>query len=93
MKRDSRPICKKKEKCKDYQNGMCSFSHPICKFGTKCSKPDCFFTHDPTKYENIKVENKGSLSKVPCKFGASCKKVSEGKCPFLHEPSGQIQKK
>lgn len=72
-KRDSRPICKHKENCKDYKLNMCQFSHPICKFGIRCNKPDCIFTHDPLKYED-KMPSQNSKKKI-CKFGSKCTKV------------------
>lgn len=68
-----------KERCKNYPNcsfgDQCLYIHPLsnvpCKYGSKCTNPECTFIHPPP------------TASIPCKDGFFCY-LWNGNCPYMH---------
>ncbi|KAF9328792.1 hypothetical protein BG006_008086 [Podila minutissima] len=56
------------------QNSGALGSSTECKFGARCTRPDCMFRHSERE------------SKQPCRFFPNCTKPN---CPFYHPPYGE----
>ncbi|XP_042194206.1 zinc finger CCCH domain-containing protein 14 isoform X2 [Callorhinchus milii] len=72
--------------CKTFPNckfgDKCLFIHPNCKYDSKCTRPDCPYTHasrrsQPLLKQPAVISSGSSL----CRFFPECKKVE---CPFIH---------
>ena len=75
--------CKAFPNCKFAER--CLFVHPNCKYGAKCTKPDCPFTHMSRRTPGlpskpVTAPAPPSSSQLCCYFPA-CKKME---CPFYH---------
>ncbi|XP_067847978.1 zinc finger CCCH domain-containing protein 14 isoform X2 [Heptranchias perlo] len=73
--------CKTFPKCKF--GDKCLFIHPNCKYDSKCTRPDCPYTHASRRSAAVPkqpapVTSPGSSL---CRFFPDCKKVE---CPFIH---------
>ncbi|KAJ3179545.1 hypothetical protein HDU85_004818 [Gaertneriomyces sp. JEL0708] len=89
------------EPCPDYPNcakgAQCLYIHPgqqntggnvvLCRFGTRCTRPDCNFTH-PMGYvppmgrgRGRGMTGPGQVLNVPCRFYPNCTNLM---CPFWH---------
>uniref|UniRef100_UPI00398F18EC zinc finger CCCH domain-containing protein 14 isoform X2 n=1 Tax=Pristiophorus japonicus TaxID=55135 RepID=UPI00398F18EC len=73
--------CKTFPKCKF--GDKCLFIHPNCKYDSKCTRPDCPYTHASRRSAVVPkqpapVTNPGSSL---CRFFPDCKKVE---CLFIH---------
>jgi hypothetical protein len=75
--------CKFGSDCRFQREGTCKFEHPEtpkCKFGMTCRNRlhGCRFEHSEVVHQN-------ELNNVqPCKFGQSCRFLSQGTCKFSH---------
>ncbi|XP_028970513.1 zinc finger CCCH domain-containing protein 14 isoform X1 [Esox lucius] len=92
------PVCKSGDECVYHHpttqcktfpsckfGDKCLFVHPNCKFDSKCSKPDCPFTHvsrrGPAPFTPpVRPVPPPQTSSV-CRFFPECKKMD---CPFYH---------
>ena len=53
-----------------------------CKFGSRCTREDCWFSHEDRCEAAPQAPSVGSRSGIPCKFGSGC---TRGDCKFSHE--------
>ncbi|XP_072895678.1 zinc finger CCCH domain-containing protein 14 isoform X2 [Hemitrygon akajei] len=73
--------CKTFPKCK--YGDKCLFIHPNCKYDSKCTRPDCPYTH-ASKRTAIMPKQPAPVTTAGsslCRFFPGCKKVE---CPFIH---------
>ncbi|KAI6224076.1 Zinc finger CCCH domain-containing protein 14 [Aphelenchoides besseyi] len=65
----------------------CLYIHPICKFNTRCTRPNCPFTHDlkGTATQLLQAIQPAVQSKttIPCRYQGKC---TDPNCAFFHPP-------
>lgn len=73
--------CKTFPKCKF--GDKCLFIHPNCKYDSKCTRPDCPYTHASRRTAVVPKQPAPviNVSSSLCRFFPDCKKVE---CPFIH---------